>query len=111
MKHIDNLVIGDPVEGLSLHGLGIGKEETTVHVSLEQAAVLEFFLPRILVHVGLFKSTSEIKRVNKDRLNSKKIKDPLSRDLWRTLDKPEFTFFKVGKKVFTLIVGEIQPDE
>lgn len=104
---LDNIIVGELVEGLTPHDLGIGKEETTLRVNSFQANDMQMFLPRILVHVGLFKTTSEIKRINKDRVNSKKIKDSNSRNLWRTLDKPEMTQFKIGKKVFWLIVGDI----
>ena len=104
---IDNLIIGELVEGLTPLDLGIGKEETTVTVSKEKAIELELFLPRLFVHAGLFKNTSEVKRIHNDRIKSTKIKDPDSRNLWRTLDKPEFTQFKIGKKVFWLAVGDI----
>ncbi len=104
---LDNIVIGEPIEGITLKELGVGKEETTVRITLLEAAEMQYFLPRILVSTGLFKTTSEIKRLNKDRLNSKKIKDPLSKNLWRTLDRPEFTHFKIGRKDFYLIVGDI----
>jgi len=106
LTNMDNLIIGTPLPGISLDDLGIGREETTVCIGLSEAAEMEFFLPRLLVHAGLFKSTSEIRRINKDRKNSKKITDPLSRDLWRKLSKPEFTHIKVGKRVFWLLVGE-----
>lgn len=104
---IDNIIIGELVDGLTSKDLGIGDEETTIRIDLAQANDMQLFLPRILVHVGLFKTTSEIKRINKDRMNSKKIKDSNSRNLWRTLDQPEMTLFKIGKKVFWLIVGDI----
>jgi len=106
---IDNLIIGEPVEGLNLHDLGIGQEETTVQLDPRSQDCIEtrMFLPALLVHVGVFKTTSEVKRINKDRSKSTKIKDPLSRDLWRTLDKPEMTHFKIGKKVFWLVVGDL----
>ncbi len=103
---LDNLMIGTPIEGLTLDQLGIGAEETTVTIDMAQAGELQLFLPRLLVHAGLFKNTSEVKRVNKDRIKSTKIKDPLSRNLWRTLEGPEFTHFKIGKRNFWLIVGE-----
>ncbi len=106
---IDNIIVGELVEGLTPNDLGIGDEETTIRIDLAQANDMQLFLPRILVHVGLFKTTSEIKRINKDRVNSKKIPDSNSRDLWRTLDKPEMTSFKIGKKIFWLIVGDINP--
>jgi len=104
---LDNIIIGELVDNLTPHDLGIGKEETTLHISLAQANDMQMFLPRILVHVGLFKTTSEVKRINKDRVNSKKIVDSNARDLWRTLVQPEMTQFKIGKKVFWLIVGDI----
>lgn len=104
---IDNIVIGQPVEGLKLRDLGVMPNELTVTVNKRDAEEMEYFLPRLLVHVGLFKTTSEIKRITKDRRNSKKIIDPLSRDMWRTITAPEFTHFKVGKRSFWLIVGEL----
>jgi len=104
---IDNIIIGELVEGLTPHDLGIGKEETTITIGVREATEMELFLPRLLVHVGLFKTTSEVKRIDKDRKNSTKIKDENSRNLWRSLDKPEFTQFKIGKKVFWLAVGDI----
>ncbi len=106
ITNIDNIIIGTPIQGISLDDLGIGREEATVCIGMSEARQMELFLPRLLVHAGLFKSTSEVRRISKDRKNSKKITDPLSRDLWRTVDKPEFTYFKIGKRVFWLIVGE-----
>lgn len=105
-KLIDNLVIGTPIEGLTLDDLGIGEEETTVTIDLEQAREFQLFLPRLLVEAGLFKNTSEVKRISKDREKSTKIKDPDSRNLWRTLEGPEMTHFKIGKRNFWLVVGD-----
>lgn len=104
---IDNLVIGEPVKGLTLNDLGIGTEEITITIPMVDAIEMELFLPRLLVAAGIFKTTSEVKRINKDRINSKKIKDENSKNLWRTLDQPEFTYMKIGKKIFWLVVGEI----
>ena len=104
---IDNLIIGELVEGLTPLDLGIGAEETTVTIGVREATEMELFLPRLLVHAGLFKNTSEVKRIHNDRIKSKKIKDPDSRNLWRNIDRPEFTQFKIGKKVFWLAVGDI----
>ena len=106
---IDNLVIGEPVEGLTLGDLGIGKEETTQTIDVQTARDMELFLPRLLVQAGVFNTTSEIKRIAKDRDKSTKIKDPDSRHLWRTLARPEMTHFKIGKKIFWLIVGDLNP--
>ena len=102
---IDNIIIGDLIEGITPQMLGVLDSEQTVTISKEEAENMNWFLPRILVHVGLFKSTSEIKKINDQRMKSNKIKDPLSRELWRTLEKPEMTDFKIGKKFFWLIVG------
>lgn len=104
---IDNIVIGQPVEGLELRDLGVMSNELTVTVDNTVAEKMGYFLPHLLVHVGLFKTTSEVRRINKDRVNSKKIIDPLSRNLWRTITAPEFTHFKVGKRSFWLIVGDM----
>ena len=102
---IDNIVIGEPL--VSLESLGVLPDENTVHLpfhDIENEG--EVFLPGVLAHVGLFKSTSQIRQINKQRMKSDKIKDPLSQNLWRTITKPEMTHFKVGKKVFWLIVGK-----
>jgi len=107
---IDNVIIGSLVDGLTPLDLGIQDDEITVHMTLKDAKNLDLFLPRILVSVGLFKTTSEIKRIDKVRVNSKKIKDVDSLKLWRTLDHSEVTEFKVGKKTFWLLVGDLQTD-
>lgn len=104
---IDNLIIGELVDGLTPEDLGIGEEETTHNVSTSDASEMDMFLPRLLVHAGLFKNTSEVKRIHKVRMESKKITDPDSKNLWRTLSRPEMTHIKVGKKTFWLIVGDI----
>ena len=41
---IDNLVIGEPVEGLTLDDLGIGKEETTQTIDAQTARDMEWKL-------------------------------------------------------------------
>lgn len=104
---IDNLIIGKLVEGLTPEDLGISGEEITKTISINKAIELELFLPRILVTAGLFKNTSEVRRISNDREKSTKIKDPAERNLWRTLERPEMTHLKIGKKVFWLIVGDL----
>ena len=104
---LDNLIIGDLIEGLSPKDLGITSIEETVFMTLDEARSLDLFLPRILVHVGLFKNTSEIKRIHAVRIDSKKIVCADSRNLWRTLDMPELTYFKIGHTVFWLAVGDV----
>jgi hypothetical protein len=103
---IDNIIIGTPIVPLEL--LGIDEEETTLRFSMEELKDENgrIFLPRVLVRAGIFKSTTEIKRISKQRMDSKKLKDPLQKNLWRNLEAPEFTPFKIGKNVFWLIVGE-----
>lgn len=104
---LDNILLGNLIEGLTPIDLGVTPDEQTITFTKTETAQLNNFLPRILVKAGLFKSTSEIKRIHKVRQNSTKIKDIDERILWRTLDKPELTYFKIGKKVFWLIVGTI----
>jgi hypothetical protein len=99
---IDNIIVGKLVEGLTYDQLGILPTEETIQVS-----TVCLFLPRILVQVGLFNSTNEIKKINKQRLLSTKIKDVKSKDLWRTIVESEMTQFKVGKKFFWLFVGPL----
>ena len=105
--NIDNIIIGTPI--VSLEDLDILPEENTITFSFDEIKNDDgdVFLPAVLVKAGLFNSTSEIRRINKDRVKSKKIKDPDSRNLWRNIDRPEFTQFKIGKKVFWLAVGDI----
>lgn len=110
MKNIDNIVIGNLIEGVTLEMLGVTPSETTVHMTEQQAADLNFFLPKILVDVGLFDSTSKVKQTHQVRIKSDKIKCPDEKNLWRNLDRPEMTRFKVGKKLFWLIVGDITPN-
>jgi hypothetical protein len=52
----------------------------------------ERFLPRLLVNLGMFKSTSEVRRNRKD--------------LWITLDKPDMIHIKIGKRILWILVGE-----
>ena len=94
---IDNIIVGNPVVSNEL--LGIIPTEVN-HISNER------FLPRLLVDAGICKSTSQVKQINKIRLQSTKITDPQEKNLWRTLDQLEFTRFKIGKHIFWLVVGE-----
>lgn len=103
---LDNIIIGTLVDGLTCDDIGIGKEEETLNVTMCDALEHNMFLPKILVSLGLFKSTSDVRRIHKQRITSQKIKDSNSRDLWRTIDKPEMTHFKIGKLNFWLVVGE-----
>lgn len=102
----DNIIIGEPLVSLEL--LGLLSEEKTIHVDVQtfKNEDGEIFLPAILKHLGLFKSTGEIKKINQQRIKNPKFKSDPNQSLWRTLKHPEFTQFKVGKRVFCLIVGE-----
>lgn len=106
MKRIDNIVIGELVEGVTLEMLGVLPEEVTLQVSEDDAREMNFFLPKILADAGVFQNTSEIKRIQKDRDNMTLPED--ERFLWRVLSTPELTKFKVGKKLFWLIVGDFK---
>ncbi len=102
---ITNIIIGTPLVSLEL--LGVDDTEESVAVSMEEATndKGEIFLPTILKNVGLFKSNNEIRQINDQRKASGKVTDP-DQDLWRNITGPELTLFKIGKKVFWLIVGE-----
>ena len=52
----------------------------------------ERFLPRILVTLGVFRSTGEVRKNRSD--------------LFRTLDKLDMEELKIGKRVIWLLVGE-----
>jgi hypothetical protein len=105
---IDNIIVGNLVEGLTEDQIGIHSSEDTIRLSFKQAIndKGDLFLPNILKNVGLFKSTSEIRKINDQRLKSDKFKNIPNQNLWRTCIQPEMTSFKIGKKVFWLIIGE-----
>lgn len=104
MKRIDNIVIGNLVEGLTLDMLGVTDDEVTIYISEDDACVANFFLPRLLCDAGVFPTTSEIRRIQKDRDKMSLCDD--ERIIWRNLANPELTRFKVGKKLFWIIVGD-----
>lgn len=107
MKRIDNIVIGNLVEGVTLEMLGVCDDEVTIHISEDSAREDNFFLPRLLVNAGVFPATSEIRRIQKARDNMMRLSVD-ERNLWRNLRNPELTRFKVGKKLFWLIAGDCQ---
>jgi len=49
MKRIDNIVIGELVEGVTLEMLGVCDDEVTIHISEDDAREANFFLPRLLM--------------------------------------------------------------
>ena len=107
---LDNIIIGDLVEGLTELQVGISSSEDTIRLSVADAENDngDLFLPHILKIIGLFKSTGDIRRINDQRLKSDKFKNDPDQNLWRKLDRPEVTRFKIGKKVFWLFVGDIK---
>ena len=52
----------------------------------------ERFLPRILVTLGVFRSTGEVRKNRPD--------------LFRTLDKLDMEELKIGKRVIWILIGE-----
>ena len=105
MKRIDNIVIGNLVEGVTLEMLGVLDDEVTIHISEDDARAMDFFIPKLLVHAGVFPSTSEVRRIQKVRDGMGRLCDD-ERIIWRTAKDPELTKFKVGKKLFWLIAGD-----
>ena len=106
MSVVDNIVIGEPLVDLQL--LGVAKTETTVHFTMNELRNDngDIFLPAVLKQVGFFASTGQVRQINNQRQKNEKFKKDPDQDLWRTIERPEFTEFKIGKRVFWLIVGE-----
>lgn len=107
MKAIpNNVVIGEPL--VSLEALGIEESDTIVRFSFDELRNDQgnIFLPHLLKTIGVFNSTNECRRINEQRQKSSKFNKDPNQILWRNIDCPEFTNFKIGKKVFWLIVGE-----
>ena len=103
---IDNVVIGQPL--VSLEKLGVEEGENTVHFSFDEVTNDQgnVFLPHLLVKLGIFQSTSQARQINTQRQKSSKFNKDPDQNLWRNIERPEFTNFKIGKRVFWLIVGE-----
>lgn len=102
----NNVVIGEPL--VSLEALGVEESETIVRFSFDEVTNDQgnVFLPHLLKTIGVFDSTNECRRINEQRQKSSKFNKDPNLNLWRNIDRPEFTNFKIGKKVFWLIVGE-----
>lgn len=106
---LDLIIVGKPI--CSLEELGFSEDEDTIVYEDER------FLPRILVKQGLFKSTSTVKQINKQRLEQDQVTIPCipykipstdpDQNLWRTVERKELTPFKIGRRVFWLLVGEL----
>lgn len=101
-----NIIIGTPL--VPLEDLGVPDDEDRINFSFEELRNDQgnVFLPHLLVKLGVFKSTSECRKINQQRQKSSKFNKDADQDLWRNIERPEFTNFKIGKKVFWLIVGE-----
>ena len=107
MKVVPNIVvIGEPL--VSLGALGIEESETVVRFSFKEATNDQgnIFLPHLLIKIGVFDSSNECRRVNVQRQKSSKFNKDSNQNLWRNLEQPEFTEFKIGRKGFCLVVGE-----
>jgi len=102
----NNVVIGEPL--VSLEALGVEESETIVRFSFDEVTNDQgnVFLPHLLKTLGVFNSTNECRRINEQRQKSSRFNKDPNLNLWRNIDRPEFTNFKIGKKVFWLIVGE-----
>ena len=102
----NNVIIGREI--VTLEELGILETETIERFSFDAVRTDQgnLFLPHLLVKIGVFKSTSECRKINTQRQKSSKFNKDPNQNLWRTFDRPEFTNFKIGKKFFCLIVGE-----
>lgn len=102
----NNVVIGEPL--VSLEALGVEETETIVRFSFDEVTNDQgnVFLPHLLKTLGVFNSTNECRRINEQRQKSSKFNKDPNLNLWRNINRPEFTNFKIGKKVFWLIVGE-----
>lgn len=92
MKYIENIVIGRPlVPAWTL--LAQTARDWIENEKEKTIFTEERFLPKILVDLGVVKSTSEVKR-NKP-------------ELFKTLDKPDFLEIKWGKRKLWILAGGI----
>ncbi|MDD4779183.1 MAG: hypothetical protein PHT02_01075 [Tissierellia bacterium] len=91
MKHIENIVIGEPLVtpetllAFNTYDWNNNEKELTEFDT-------ERFIPKLLVKHGLMSSTSEVKRNRPD--------------LWRTLDKIDCEEIKIGKKRLFIVIGK-----
>lgn len=88
MKYIENIVLNNtPLDAFTLLSNG---SILDWNMELERTLLTEErFLPRILVELGVTKSTSEIKRNRKD--------------LFITLPIGQYNEFKLGKRKFFIV--------
>ena len=102
----DNIIVGKEIA--SLEELQVGEAETIERRTFEDVTNEQgnFFLPQLLVKLGVFKSNRECRNIDTQRQKSSKFNKDPDQVLWRSITRPEFTRFKIGKKVFWLIVGE-----
>ena len=97
------IILGDPVRirwweipRAKLPGQGVITMDLAEHGA---------FLPKVLVDAGVFRSTSEVKRIDRDRQHIIEEKGAVAA-LWRTVKDPEATRYKIGKRSFWLFVGD-----
>ena len=102
----ENVIIGEPLVSLDL--LGIEEHERTVRFTFDELRNDKgnVFLPHVLKEIGVFSSTSEARKINDQRQKSSKFNTDPDQNLWRNIERPEFTHFKIGFKSFWLVVGE-----
>lgn len=97
------IIVGDTIfiENKSFDGTAF----TSENIRRFPAQSEGWFLPLLLVKAGLFKSTSDVKRINEQRKHTIKGRGEAA-DLWRVVKEPEATRFKIGKQIIWLFVGE-----
>lgn len=91
MKYIENVVIGKPLVDESLF-LSYDIEDWEKNEKDKTYYTREYFLPKILVDLGIVKSTSEVRRNKKDFV---KILEPYT-----------YLEIKWGKRKLFILVGK-----
>lgn len=91
MKYIENVVIGKPLVDESLF-LSYDIEDWEIYEKDKTYYTDERFLPKILVDLGIVKSTSEVRRNKKEFV--------------RVLEPYDYLEIKWGKRKLFILVGE-----
>lgn len=91
MKYIENVVIGKPLVDESLF-LSYDIEDWEINEKDKTYYTDERFLPKILVDLGIVKSTSEVRRNKKEFV--------------RVLEPYDYLEIKWGKRKLFILVGE-----
>ncbi len=97
---VDNIIVGNEIA--SLKELGVLESETLERFSFDEVTNDQgnVFLPALLVKIGVFKSNSECRNINAQRQKSSKFNKDPDQDLWRNIERPEFTNFKIFGLIF-----------